>query len=92
MHLIYINYVHYNIYTYFYIYKFFQCLFRKLCFSKVRQRVEDVRHWASCALKPNTSPSEKSFAYFCAMEHLKPVGHSESGHECTVWSLSCLKQ
>lgn len=36
--------------------------------------------------------SSEGDTYFRAMEHLKPVGQSESGHERTVWSLSCLKR
>lgn len=31
-------------------------------------------------------------SYLCAVEHLKPMGQSESGQNCRVWSLYYLKQ
>lgn len=68
------------------------CIFRKPCPSKVRPKGEGVTHQASRTVKPNTPPPKETLAYCRAMEHLKPVGQSESGHERTVWSLSCLKR
>lgn len=71
---------------------FLPCIFKKFCSSKVRPKAGDVTYCVSCPLKSNTPPPKEKFASFHAMEHLRPVGQSDSGHGCTIWSLSCLKR
>lgn len=54
-----------------------------------RPEAEGAPHQVSCAFQ---RPPEERLASSHAVEHPKPVEQSESGHERTVWSLSCLKQ